>query len=129
MKKITFLSILFLLPLLFTSAQAQDSDGYGTVLGNEIAKATNGFIEKSNLDNPQESYLIQIGLPNDITFDEVRSHVRFVVEKYQDFDIQLPWERNEDEYVMLIRGDEEIYLLLSYFDTTEDKYLILNWEI
>lgn len=136
MKKMFFLSILFLIPS-FVSAQAQDLNGYGLAIASQLTIETNGYVDYSNNEEGMRSE--RIILPKTTSFDDVRSQVNSFVREHSNISIQSVWQeygetdRSRDEdidiFVMTIEVGEnnEHRFLISYTETIHEKRLFVSW--
>jgi len=128
MKKLLLTSISLL--FLFVNVQAQSSLSSGKLLGIEITKATNGIIEDTNTEEADSFFYFDIRLPQNTSLDEVRTQVASVIDQYNSIGIGMPWQRNEDEYQLMIEinNEESLFLyLLTYYESTEGIFLNLYW--
>lgn len=127
MKKIFFLSYLFLLSS-FVSAQAQSYDDYAMFIGEELTQKTNGYIDLEN-SNDEGSHVIRIVLPQDETFDNVRSEVNSFFAKYSDLNVVVAWRKHDELYHLFIKAgeNEEYDFMISYTEDPDNKYLIVGW--
>jgi len=126
MKKLVFLSFLFLYPL-FVSAQDIHIDVVGESIAEELTTRTNGYINFTD-SSDDGVHAVRIALPENTSFDNVRSDVSSFINEYSDIEVISAWRKQEDSedlYMMwlMIEEDEPYRFLLSY--TT--GYLLLGW--